>query len=120
MIVAAGFFVAGVGCSLALIIRELRKAPGGYEDEDGFYTARKSYQIGEEYGDKVERPSERDVHEKRIVLVERVAVKTGALHHHLVDDPRLAARPRILLKVVQRENGEAQQQDDLEWQHIGD
>jgi hypothetical protein len=33
MIVAAGFFVAGVGCSLALIIRELRKAPEGYEDE---------------------------------------------------------------------------------------
>ena len=41
MIVAAGFFVAGVGCSLALIIRELRKAPEGYEDEHGFYTARK-------------------------------------------------------------------------------
>ena len=38
MIVAAGFFVAGVGCSLALIIRELRKAPEGYEDEHGFYT----------------------------------------------------------------------------------
>jgi hypothetical protein len=41
MIVAAGFFIAGVGCSLALIIRELRKAPECYEDEDGFYTARK-------------------------------------------------------------------------------
>jgi hypothetical protein len=41
MIVAAGFFVAGVGCSLALIIRELRKAPEGYEDEHGFYTVRK-------------------------------------------------------------------------------
>ena len=40
MIVAAGFFVAGVGCSLALIIRELRKAPEGYEDEHGFYTVR--------------------------------------------------------------------------------
>ena len=40
MIVAACFFVAGVGCSLALIIRELRKAPEGYEDEHGFYTAR--------------------------------------------------------------------------------
>ena len=40
MIVAAGFFVAGVGCSLALIIRELRKAPGGYEDEHGFHTVR--------------------------------------------------------------------------------
>jgi hypothetical protein len=40
MIVAAGFFVAGVGCSLALIIRELRKAPEGYEDENGFHTVR--------------------------------------------------------------------------------
>ena len=40
MIVAAGFLVAGVG-SLALIIRELRKAPEGYEDEHGFYTVRK-------------------------------------------------------------------------------
>ncbi len=40
MIVAACFFVAGVGCSLALIIRELRKAPEGYEDEHGFYTVR--------------------------------------------------------------------------------
>ena len=38
MIVAAGFVVAGVGCSLALIIRELRKAPEGYEDEHGFHT----------------------------------------------------------------------------------
>jgi len=38
MIVAAGFFAAGVGCSLALIIRELRKAPEGYEDEHGFHT----------------------------------------------------------------------------------
>jgi hypothetical protein len=40
MIVAAGFVVAGVGCSLALIIRELRKAPEGYEDEHGFHTVR--------------------------------------------------------------------------------
>jgi hypothetical protein len=40
MIVAVGFLVAGVG-SLALIIRELRKAPEGYEDEHGFYTVRK-------------------------------------------------------------------------------
>ena len=38
MIVAAGFFLAGVGCALALIIYELRNAPEGYEDEHGFYT----------------------------------------------------------------------------------
>ena len=37
-IVAVCFLVAGVGCSLALIIRELRKAPEGYEDEHGFHT----------------------------------------------------------------------------------
>lgn len=37
-IVAGCFFVALVGCSLALIIRELRKAPEGYEDEHGFHT----------------------------------------------------------------------------------
>ena len=37
-IVAACFFVAVAGCSLALIIRELRKAPEGYEDEHGFHT----------------------------------------------------------------------------------
>jgi hypothetical protein len=41
MIVAAGLLVAGVVGSLALIIRELRKAPEGYEDEQGFYTVRK-------------------------------------------------------------------------------
>jgi hypothetical protein len=41
MIVAAGFFVAGVGCFLALIMQELRKAPEGYETEHGFYTVRK-------------------------------------------------------------------------------
>jgi len=41
MIVAAVVFVTGVGCSLALISRELREAPEGYEDEHGFYTVRK-------------------------------------------------------------------------------
>jgi hypothetical protein len=40
MIVAAGFFIAGVGCCLAVIIRELRQAPQGYEDEQGFHTVR--------------------------------------------------------------------------------
>jgi hypothetical protein len=40
MIVAAAFFLAGVGCALALIIHELRNAPEGYEDEHGFYTVR--------------------------------------------------------------------------------
>jgi hypothetical protein len=36
MIVAARRLIAGVG-SLALIIRELRKAPEGYEDQLGFH-----------------------------------------------------------------------------------
>jgi hypothetical protein len=40
MIGAAGFFVAGVGCSLAVIILELRNAPEGYEDEHGFHAIR--------------------------------------------------------------------------------
>jgi hypothetical protein len=40
MIIAAGLFVAEV-VSLALIIRELRKAPEGYEDEHGFYIVHK-------------------------------------------------------------------------------
>ena len=37
MIVAAALFLAGAG-SLALIARELRKAPEGYEDDHGFHT----------------------------------------------------------------------------------
>ena len=40
MIIAAGLFVAEV-VSLVLIIRELRKAPEGYEDEHGFYVVHK-------------------------------------------------------------------------------
>ena len=36
MIVAAAFLLAGAG-SLALIARELRKAPEGYEDDHGFH-----------------------------------------------------------------------------------
>ncbi len=40
MIVTTGLFVAGVG-SLALIARELCRAPEGYEDEHGFHVVRK-------------------------------------------------------------------------------
>jgi len=35
MLVTASLLVAGIG-SMALILRELRKAPEGYEDEHGF------------------------------------------------------------------------------------
>ena len=37
MMIAAAFLLAGAG-SLALIARELRKAPEGYEDDHGFHT----------------------------------------------------------------------------------
>ena len=40
MLVTAGLLVAGVG-SLALIARELREAPEGYEGEHGFHVVRK-------------------------------------------------------------------------------
>ena len=36
MLVIAGLLVAGIG-SVALILRELRKAPEGYEDEHGLH-----------------------------------------------------------------------------------
>ena len=40
MIITAGILVAGIG--LGLIVRELRKAPEGYEDEHGFHVIRKT------------------------------------------------------------------------------
>jgi hypothetical protein len=44
MIVAAAFLLAGAG-SLALIARELRKAPEGYEDDHGFHTVHQDTQV---------------------------------------------------------------------------
>ena len=40
MIVTAGILVSGIG--LGLILRELRKAPEGYEDEQGFHIISKA------------------------------------------------------------------------------
>jgi hypothetical protein len=42
MIVAAGLLLARAS-SLALIVRELRKAPEGYEDDHGFHTVHRGY-----------------------------------------------------------------------------
>jgi hypothetical protein len=39
--IAAALLLAGAG-SLALIARELRKAPEGYEDDYGFHTVHKN------------------------------------------------------------------------------
>ena len=46
MIVAAAFLLAGAG-SLALIARELRKAPEGYEDDHGFHAVHQEFTGGQ-------------------------------------------------------------------------
>lgn len=43
MIVAVALLLAGAGASLALIARELRKAPEGYEDDHGFHIVHPRY-----------------------------------------------------------------------------
>jgi len=48
MLVAAALLLAGPG-SLALITRELRKAPEGYEDDCGFHT------VHQDKGDRIDR-----------------------------------------------------------------
>ena len=54
MIVAAAFLLAGAG-SLALIARELRKAPEGYEDDHGFHT------VHQDTGGQVKAKSDRRI-----------------------------------------------------------
>ena len=48
MLVAAALLLTGPG-SLALIARELGKAPEGYEDDRGFHT------VHEDKGDRIDR-----------------------------------------------------------------